>query len=94
MFYAVPGLSRALQRELAHVAPNRPTNAGRTVGLVACIFMLIPYFQPVAVCIFIGWMLLANNALHRLVRIHERLRAEEDAGERTDIGERVESRPL
>jgi hypothetical protein len=78
MFYAVPGLSRALQRELAHVAPNRPTNAGWTAGLVACVFMLIPYFQPVALCIFIGWMLLANNALHRLVRIHERLRAEED----------------
>jgi MFS family permease len=83
MFRAVPGLSSALQKELAQVAPGRATGAGWTAGLVACIFMLIPYFQPIAICIFIGWMLLANNAVHRLVRIHNRLRAEEETASRS-----------
>lgn len=91
MFRAVPGLSSALQHELAQVAPTRPTGAGRTAGLVACIFMLIPYFQPVAVCIFIAWMLLANNAVHRLSRIHERLRTEEELGDTSRERDRVGS---
>jgi DNA-directed RNA polymerase subunit M/transcription elongation factor TFIIS len=92
IFRAIPGLSSALQRELELVAPNRPTNAGRTVGLVACIFMVIPNFQPIAICILIAWMLLANNAVHRLARIHERLREEEDAAEAGRNNGRAESR--
>ncbi len=97
MFRAVPGLSSALQKELNHVAPNRPTGAGWTAGLVACIMMLIPYFQPIAICIFIGWMLIANNAVHRLLRIHARLRAEEEAeanGEPSRMSERLERREV
>lgn len=81
MFRAVPGMSTALQKELASVAPNRPTGAGFVPGVLACVFMLIPYFQPVSICLFIAWMLIANNALHRLTRIHDRLREEEDAAE-------------
>jgi hypothetical protein len=94
MFRAIPGLSTALQRELALVAPTRPTGAGFMAGLLACIFLLIPYFQPIAMCIFIAWMLLANNAVHRLARIHERLRAEEDEAEAGRNGERVGSREI
>ena len=89
MFHAVPGLSAALTRELRHVAPTRSSNAGWTAGLVACILFLIPYLQPIAICIFIAWMLIANNAVHRLARIHARLREEEDAerdGEPRELG--------
>jgi hypothetical protein len=32
--------------------------------------MLIPYFQPFAVCMFLAWILLANNAINRLYRYH------------------------
>ena len=73
MFVVVPGLSIALQRELRQHAPGRPHNTGWAVGLVGCILMLIPYLQPVALCIFVAWMLIANNAIQRLIRYNERL---------------------
>ena len=76
MFRAIPGLSTALQEELHHVAPHRPHSAGWVPGLIACILMLIPYFQPFAVCMFLAWLLLANNAVHRLVRYHQALAEE------------------
>lgn len=72
MFRAIPGLSKALQDELHHMAPHRPHGAGWVPGLIACILMLIPYLQPFAVCMFLAWMLLANNAVRRLVRYHQR----------------------
>jgi Domain of unknown function (DUF4328) len=81
MFVAIPGLSSAIQNELRYLAPRRQHNSGWVPGLIACILMLIPYFQPIAVCMFIAWMLLANNALHRLIRYHERLREESEARE-------------
>lgn len=76
IFRAIPGLSLAIQNELCQLAPARSHNAGWVVGLLACIFVLIPYFQPVAFCLFVAWMLLANNAIQRLLRYHERLREE------------------
>ena len=77
MFRALPGLSTAIQEELHYLAPTRAHNTGWVTGLLACILMLIPYFQPVAMCIFIAWMLIANNALQRIIRYHDRLREEE-----------------
>lgn len=72
MFRAIPGLSTVLQAELRYRAPHRAHNAaGWGPGLIACILMLIPYLQPFALCMFLAWMLLANNALQRLVRYHE-----------------------
>jgi uncharacterized protein YbaR (Trm112 family) len=71
MFRAVPGLSTAIQQELRNFAPYRTFGAGWTPGLIACIAALIPYGQPVAFCIFLAWMFIANNALHRLIRFHE-----------------------
>jgi hypothetical protein len=76
MFPAIPGLSTAIQQELRYLAPARSHNTGWVPGLIACILMLIPYFQPVAMCVFIAWMLIANNALQRIIRYHERLREE------------------
>ncbi len=84
MFIVIPGLSTAIQDELRYLAPARTHNTGWVPGLIACIFMLIPYFQPVAVCMFIAWMLMANNALQRLIRYHERLR-EEAEPDRTNV---------
>lgn len=81
MFVAIPALSAAIQNELRYLAPRRDHNTGRIPGLIACILLLIPYFQPVAVCMFIAWMLLANNALQRLIRYHERLRDEAETRE-------------
>jgi hypothetical protein len=76
MFRAIPGLSAAIQEELNYLAPARAHNAGWVPGLIACIFALIPYGQPIAVCMFLGWMLIANNAVHRLVRYHDEMRRE------------------
>jgi Domain of unknown function (DUF4328) len=81
MFVAIPGLSSAIQTELRYLAPARSYNTGRVPGLIACILMLIPYLQPIAVCMFIAWMLLANHALQRLIRYHERLREEAESRE-------------
>jgi hypothetical protein len=79
MFSVILGLSSAIRNELHYVAPTRSHNTGWVPGLLACILMVIPYLQSFAVCMFIAWMLLANNALQRLIRYHQRLRAE--AGE-------------
>ena len=58
----------------------RTANAGSPqilkYGIIACIFALIPYGQPIAVCIFLAWMLIANNALQKLIHHHAELRAE------------------
>jgi hypothetical protein len=77
LFRAIPGLSSALERELKYIAPARPSAAGWVPGLIACILLLIPYFQPVAVCMFLAWMLIANNAARRLVRLHEQASREQ-----------------
>jgi len=71
MFRAVPGLSKAIHRELRLLAPSRASSAGWVPGVVACVFALIPYGQPIAVCIFVAWMLIANHSLQRLIRLHE-----------------------
>lgn len=81
MFHAIPGLSTAVQNELRHLAPSRSHNTGWVPGLLACILLLIPYLQPIAVCMFIAWMLLTNNALQRLIRYHDRLREESEPRE-------------
>ncbi len=81
IFVAIPGLSTAIQNELRYLAPTRSHSTGWVPGLIACILLLMPYFQPIAVCMFIAWMLLANNALQRLIRYHERLREESEAQE-------------
>ena len=75
---ASPAPSRT---ELRYLAPTRPHNTGQAPGLIACILMLIPYLQPIAVCMFIAWMLLANHALQRLIRYQERLREESEGRE-------------
>jgi hypothetical protein len=77
IFRAIPGLSTAIQQELRYVAPRRVHGAGWVAGLIACILALIPYGQPIALCIFLAWMLIANNALQKLIRCHAELRAEE-----------------
>jgi hypothetical protein len=81
MFVVIPGLSYAIQNELREIAPNRSHNTGWVPGLVGCILLVIPYLQPLAVCMLIGWMVLANSSLRRLIRYHERLRDEEDDAE-------------
>jgi uncharacterized membrane protein HdeD (DUF308 family) len=73
MFRAIPGLSTAIQREWCSFGPRRLHGAGFVPGLVGCVFMLVPYFQPVALCIFIAWMLIVNAALQRLIRYQEDL---------------------
>jgi uncharacterized membrane protein YphA (DoxX/SURF4 family) len=75
IFRAIPGLSLALQRKLKSLNPTSPNPAGWIVGLIACILVLIPYFQPIAVCMLLVWMLIANKAVHRLVRLHEQMQA-------------------
>lgn len=80
MFVVIPGLSAAIQNELKEIAPNRSHNTGWVPGLVGCILIVIPYLQPIALCMLIGWMVLANNSLRRLIRYHERLRDEADEG--------------
>ena len=77
MFHAIPGLSTAIQRELKYLAPTRANACGWVPGLSACIIVLITYLQPIAVCIFVAWMLIANNALHRFIRLHEERRVED-----------------
>ena len=78
MFRAIPGLSRAIHRESRNLAPTRPISAGWVPGVLACILALIPYAQPIAVCVFLAWLLIANNALQRLIRVHEKWLDEED----------------
>jgi hypothetical protein len=86
MFRAIPGLSSAIQQELKLVAPARSFSAGWVPGLAACILALIPYAQPVAICFFLAWMLIANHAINRLVRFHDELRGEalREAGDRPE----------
>ena len=84
MFRVIPGLSTAIHRELRYMAPHLGHSAGSVPGVLACVFLLIPYFQPIAICMFLAWMLIANNALQRLVRINDQMRAreeDEEAGE-------------
>jgi uncharacterized protein (DUF983 family) len=71
MFRAIPGLSTAIQREWGSFGARRLHGAGYVPGIVGCVFMLIPYFQPVALCIFVAWMLIVNAALQRLIRYQE-----------------------
>jgi len=76
IFRAVPGLSLAIQQEMKYVAPHRQNAAGWVPGLAGSIIFLIP-FPPVwiiALCMLLAWMLLANNAIQRLIRIHNDLR--------------------
>ena len=76
IFRAVPGLSLVIHQEMKRVAPHRNNAAGWTPGLAGSIIFLIP-FPPVwivAVCMLLAWMLLANNAIQRLIRIHQELR--------------------
>jgi hypothetical protein len=68
IFRAIPGLSTAVTDELRYLSPHRRHGAGWPAGLVACILVLIPYFQPIALCLFLAWMLIANNAVQRLIR--------------------------
>ena len=89
MFRAIPGLSTALHDELKLHAPTRPHSTGWVPGLAACMLALIP-FPPVwavAFCMFVAWMLIANNAVHRLVRFHDQMRAdaEKAAAESRDL---------
>ncbi|MBI1830660.1 MAG: hypothetical protein HYR84_04330, partial [Planctomycetes bacterium] len=77
MFHTIPGLSSAIQQETRYVTPARPVSAGWVPGLMACILVLIPFLQPIAVCMFIAWMLIANNALRRMIQIHEQSDAED-----------------
>jgi hypothetical protein len=84
IFRAVPGLSVAIQDELRRMAPMRPHGAGWAAGLIGCIFFLIPYGQPIALCIFLAWMLIANNALHRLIRYQEDARRDALRGQRDE----------
>jgi hypothetical protein len=81
IFQVVPGLSKVIHRELRILEPRRASAAGWVPGLVACIFALIPYAQPIAFFIFVAWMLIANNALQRLIRRHEQWLDEEDEDE-------------
>ena len=76
IFRAIPGLSSALQRKLNSTVPTQPSAAGWIPGLIACILVLIPYLQPIAVCMFSVWILIANHAAHRLVLLHEKLQSE------------------
>jgi hypothetical protein len=76
MFRAIPGLSLAIQQELKYLAPTRAHSTGWVPGMIACILALIPYLQPIALCMFLGWMLIANNAVNRLIRFHERWHGE------------------
>jgi hypothetical protein len=78
MFRAVPGLSHAIHRELRLLTPRRASSAGWVPGVIACIVGLIPYAQPIAFCIFVAWMLIANSALQRLIRLNEQWLDEED----------------
>lgn len=87
MFHAIPGLSAAIQRETKVFAPTRAGTCGWVPGLAACIIILIPWGQPIAICIFIAWMLIANNALHRFMRLHEEARAD-DTRRRAEVPER------
>lgn len=73
IFRAVPGLSRAIHIELRRLDPMRASSSGWVPGLVACIFALVPYGQPVAMCVFLAWMLIVNNAIQRLIRLNEKL---------------------
>jgi hypothetical protein len=78
IFRAIPGLSKAIHRQLRLLAPGRASAAGWVPGVLACIFVLIPYAQPIGVCMFAAWMLIANNSLQRLIRLHERWLDAED----------------
>lgn len=85
IFRAIPGLSMAIRQELKYVT-HRTHAAGYGVGLAACILALIPYLQPIAVCMFIAWMLIANNALNRLIRIHNELEARTQTANPEELG--------
>jgi hypothetical protein len=87
MFRAIPGLSTAIQQELKYVAPARAHSTGGTPGLIACILALIPYAQPIALCTFLGWMLIANNAVNRLIRFHERWHGDAQTDAASDTGD-------
>ena len=69
---------QGIHQELKVVVPTRPDGSGYGPGLTACLLLLIPYGQPIAICMFIAWMLLANNAIARLVRFHDELPGEGD----------------
>ncbi len=88
LFRAVPGLSKAIHRETRNLEPRRAGSAGWVPGLIACIFFLIPYGQPIAMCVFLAWMLIANNALQRLIRLNNRYQEEEEAERREEPASR------
>ncbi|MSQ93188.1 MAG: hypothetical protein EXR98_01385 [Gemmataceae bacterium] len=68
VFRAVPGLSLAIHQEMKHLAPNRTHATGFGPGLAACVLALFPPFWPIALCMFLAWVLIANDAVRRLVR--------------------------
>jgi hypothetical protein len=71
MFRAIPGLSTAIQHEWNSFGPRRLNGAGFVPGILGCVFMIVPYFQPVGLSILIAWMLIVNAALQRLIRYHD-----------------------
>lgn len=79
---ATVGLSIALQEQLEKVEPSREIDAGEEAGKMACIFLFLPFAQPIGLVVLIGWVLLVNNAIKRLTRIHTELRAKQEAEKR------------
>lgn len=77
MYRAIPGLSLAIQQELMLLAPHRTNASGWGPGVAACVLALLPPLWPVAFCMFAAWILIADNAVGRLVRYHDRLQSDE-----------------
>lgn len=76
MFRAIPGLSTAIRQEMTALAPHRAGASGWIVGLIACVLALVPPMWPIAVCMFVAWVLIANDAVNRIVRLHDALPGE------------------
>jgi hypothetical protein len=75
IFRAIPGLSTAIRREMTNLAPHRAGASGWIVGVIACVLALIPPLWPIAPCMFVAWVLIANDAVNRIVRLHDALGA-------------------
>jgi hypothetical protein len=75
IFRAIPGLSLALDREMNRRDRYRfgSPGSGYVVGIVACIFFLIPYVNlAIAPILLLVWMNIANGAKNRYLALRMR----------------------
>lgn len=71
IFRAIPGLSNSIQRAHKALNPYSTKGAGYVLGIVGTILLFIPLLQWFAIPLLFIWVLVANSAKNRVLRLYQ-----------------------